>query len=343
VVELAEQRIGRQNPLLGKTMFNLGEMLREQGDLEAGEQYLLEAAAMMESFSEIGLPLVWLALARVRINRRDWEAAQNYIDKARQKAQVSRSTLMDDRLVEVMQVRYWLARGELDPALQWARQCGFLDRSPAEVFGEAARNASINELLQSEYLTLTRLVLAAQQPEQALEMLTFLQDFAEKRAFQRRIIEVLALKALALHQKGDLDQALQVIGRSLDLAEPEGYQRSFVDEGEPMARLLYQAVSRGIFPGYAGRLLAVLAQENQNAPAAGKTPAVDLVESLSERELEVLRLIAEGLSNAEIAACLYISLSTVKGHTANIFGKLAVKNRTQAVACARGLGLLPPL
>ncbi len=342
VVELASQRIGRQTPMLGKTLLNLGEMLREQGDLELAEKYLHEAAGMMELFSEIGVALAWLALARIRLNKRDWPAAQKYIDKARQRAQASCSTLMDDRLVEVMQTRYWLAQGELDLALQWAHGRGFLDRSPAEVFGEAARNASLNELLQAEYLTLTRLVLAQGQPDRALEMLGFLQDLVEKRSFQRRIIEVLALKALALHQKGDLDPALQAIGRALALAEPEGYQRTFVDEGEPMARLLYQAEARGISPKYAGRLLAILTQENPPAASAGKVPTGDLIEPLSGRELDVLGLIAGGLSNSEVAGRLYISLSTVKGHTTHIFGKLGVKNRTQAVARARSLGLLPP-
>lgn len=341
VVDLASQRIGRQTPMLGKTLLNLGEMLREQGDLDAAEQYLLEAAGMMEFFSEIGLPLAWLALARIRMNKRDWAEAQTYLERARQNAQATRSTLMDDRLVDVMQVRIWLARGEPDPARQWAHTRGFLEHSPVEVFGEVARNASLNELLLAEYLTLVRLDLVQRQPEHAIEMLTFLQELVEKRSFQRRIIEILTLKALALHQMGDLDQALQAIGKALALAEPEGYQRIFVDEGEPMARLLYKAIARGISPDYAGRLLAVLVQESLEAPPAGEVPASDLVEPLSERELEVLGLVTEGLSNGEIASRLYISLSTVKGHTTNIFGKLGVKNRTQAVTRARSLGLLP--
>ena len=342
VVEMASQRIGRQTPLLGKTLLNLGEMLREQGDLEAAQEYLHEAAGMMELFSEIGLPLAWLALARVKIIQKDWQAAQTLIDQARQRAQASRSILMDDRLVEVMQTRYWLARGELEPVLQWARRLGFLDRSPAEVFEEAARNAAVNELLQAEYLALVRLILAQRRPEQALEMLVFLQGLAEKRGFHRRIIEVLALKALALHQKGDLEGALQEIAKALALAEPEGYQRTFVDEGEPMSRLLYQAIARGTSSEYAGQLLGALSEESQRIESAIPPPAGNLIEPLSERELEVLGLIAEGLSNAEIARRLYISLSTVKGHTTNIFGKLGVRNRTGAVTRARSLGLLPP-
>jgi LuxR family maltose regulon positive regulatory protein len=342
VVELADRSIGRQTPMLGKTMLNLGEMLREQGDLEASERYLHEAARMMEFFSEIGLPLALLALARIQVSKRNWPAAQAYIDQARKRAQASRSTLMDDRLVEVMQVRTWLARGELEPAQEWARRLNLLDRSPAEVFDDAARNASLNELVQAEYLALVRLILAQQQPKRALEMLAFLQNLVEKRSFQRRIIEILVLKALALHQKGDFDQALEEIGKALTLAEPEGYQRTFVDEGNPMASLLYQAVTRGISPKYAGRLLAVLMQENPESPPGGKIPVGEQVESLSGRELEVLGLIAEGLSNGEIAVRLYITLSTVKGHTTNIFGKLGVRNRTQAVARARSLGLLTP-
>ena len=191
-------------------------------------------------------------------------------------------------------------------------------------------------------MVLVRLLLAQRQPEQALELIALLQNLIEKRKNQRRLIEVLALKALALHQKGELDQALQTLGKALSQAEPEGYLRTFVDEGEAMARLLYQAAAHGIFPAYVGRMLAVLAEENQSLKPSRRPSSEALIEPLSERELEVLCLIAEGLSNREIAQRLYISLSTVKGHTSNVFGKLGVKNRTQAIARARSLGLLPP-
>jgi LuxR family maltose regulon positive regulatory protein len=239
-----------------------------------------------------------------------------------------------------MQVRMWIARGELEPAVQWARGCGFLDRSPAEVLNEAGRNAGVNELVQAEYLTLIRLTLAQQQSERALEMITFLQALIEKSRSQRRVIEILSLKALALQQQGKVEQALEILGKALSMAEPEGYQRTFVDEGGPMARLLYQAVAQGISPLYAGKLLRVLSNERSSRASSQKSRPDGLIEPLSARELEVLRLIAEGLSNNEIAGRLHISLSTVKGHTTNIFGKLGAKNRTQAIAQARSLGLL---
>jgi LuxR family transcriptional regulator, maltose regulon positive regulatory protein len=136
--------------------------------------------------------------------------------------------------------------------------------------------------------------------------------------------------------------ALDVLARALAFGEPEGFVRTFVDAGEPMARLLYAAIERDIAPHYAGRLLTHF-RDLDRPDDAGVTAlqAEALIEPLSEREIEVLALIAGGLTNAEIAHRLVITLSTVKGHTSNIYGKLGVSSRTQAVAKARALGLLP--
>jgi len=340
VIELATRRLGRGTPLLGKALFTLGELLREQGDLDVALATLREAASMLESFSEVGLSIAYLAIARIYLVRQNWPAAQAHIDLARQGARAEQSTWIDDRLVETVQARYWIAHGDLAQAVQWARSHELLDRPPAEVFADAARYAGIRELRQGECLTLVRLHLARRQPDKALEMLAFLQTQPGQSRQLRRVLEVLALQALASQDKGDLDAALLALGEALVLAEPEGYQRAFLDEGEPMARLLYHALDRGLSPAYAGKLLAALSAQ-MTAPAPPQSgPGSALIEPLSGRELEVLRLLAEGLSNAEIAHRLYISLSTVKSHTANIFGKLGVKNRTQAVALARTLNLL---
>jgi LuxR family maltose regulon positive regulatory protein len=132
------------------------------------------------------------------------------------------------------------------------------------------------------------------------------------------------------------DQAVCTLGRALSVAEPEGFVRTFVDEGEPMARLLRQALVQGIAPSYVNSLLTAFGESAQPTPPAAQA----LVEPLTERELEVLRLIAAGLSNREIAQELVVAVSTVKTHINHIYGKLAAKSRIQAVAKAQALGLL---
>jgi LuxR family maltose regulon positive regulatory protein len=151
------------------------------------------------------------------------------------------------------------------------------------------------------------------------------------------------LRALSHEAQGDITPALVSLERALTLAEPEGYVRIFVDEGLPMAHLLSKAAAQGIMPGYARKLLAVFEADAQMSE--GKSylpPAQPLIEPLSERELEVLRLMALGLSNREISERLFLALSTVKGHNRRIFGKLEVQRRTEAVARGRELGLLQP-
>jgi LuxR family maltose regulon positive regulatory protein len=131
------------------------------------------------------------------------------------------------------------------------------------------------------------------------------------------------------------------LGDALALAEPGGFIRTFVDEGLPMAQLLSEAAARGIMPDYSGKLLAIFQAEAQQSEAKSSLPtAQPLIEPLSERELNVLRLIAQGLSNHEISERLFLALSTVKGHNQKIFDKLQVQRRTEAVARARDLGLL---
>jgi LuxR family maltose regulon positive regulatory protein len=148
---------------------------------------------------------------------------------------------------------------------------------------------------------------------------------------------------MAFQARGDPDEALITLEQALTLAEQGGFIRIFVDEGPPMARLLYEALTRGIAPQYARRLLAAFpaAKRAQAGPPKTHVPQSALIEPLSGRELEVLRLIAAGLTNREIAARLFISLNTVKAHTRNIYGKLSVHSRTQAVARSQQLGLLP--
>ena len=179
---------------------------------------------------------------------------------------------------------------------------------------------------------------------EAMGLLERLLQAAEAGGRTGSVIEILVLQALAHEAQGDSPSALAPLERALTLAEPEGYVRVFVDEGTPMARLLSEAAAHGIMPGYTGKLLAALEAESRigsdDSPRLTAPASQPLVEPLSERELEVLQLIAQGLSNREISERLFLAIITVKGHNRNIFRKLQVRRRTEAVARARELGLL---
>ncbi len=154
------------------------------------------------------------------------------------------------------------------------------------------------------------------------------------------VIEILVLQALAHEARGDIPRALGPLERALTLAEPEGYVRILVGEGEAMRTLLRHAVARGTAPVYTRRLLAAFDRSARPASTPAQVAATELTEPLTMREVEILRLIAAGMRNQEIADQLFISLSTVKRHIANAYGKLGVRHRTEAAARANELNLL---
>jgi LuxR family maltose regulon positive regulatory protein len=154
-------------------------------------------------------------------------------------------------------------------------------------------------------------------------------------------IQILILRALAENALGREDAALGVLLQALALAEPGGLIRIFVDEGEPMAQLLLEAATHRIMPDYIGKLLTVFeAEKRKSEDKPDLPPAQPLIEPLSQRELEILKLIAHGLSNREVGERLFLALDTVKGHNRRIFDKLQVQSRTEAIARAREIGLL---
>ena len=194
-----------------------------------------------------------------------------------------------------------------------------------------------------EHIGVARALIALGQSEEAVGWLARLREAAEAGGRTGSVIEILSLQALAYQSQGDRTQAMAALERALTMAEPEDYVRTFVDEGAPMAALLRRAATRGVAPAYLSKLLDALDAEApmRRSPTGPASPVVQpLEEPLSEREFEVLRLIAAGLSNREIAQDLVLATGTVKKHTNNIFTKLGVCSRTQAVAHARELGLL---
>jgi LuxR family maltose regulon positive regulatory protein len=195
-------------------------------------------------------------------------------------------------------------------------------------------------------VTLARVIIAQYRSDgidcsiqEAIRLLERLLKAADDGGRAGSAIEILILQSLAYEAQGNISLAITPLKRALTLGAPEGYFQIFVDEGPPMARLLYESLSNDVEPTHPRRLLAAFPDVELEKTDTTKSQT-ELIEPLSDRELEVLQLIAEGLTNKEVADQLFISLHTVKIHARNIYAKLGVKNRTQAVTRGKALGIL---
>ncbi len=329
---LKRTQAGRQPaPTACLAYFGIGETLREQNDLESAERYLKEGIAIGEQWTNTEGQLDgYLSLARLRLAQGDADAALSVVQEIRQ-ALPEEAFIWHKIEAETVQARLWIACGNLEAAAGWAARQGYrpgFAREDGPAFFQARA---------LEHPTLARLWIAQRKYDQALDLLAPLRQEAEAGQWMGIVIEALALEALALDGTGRHGQAHAALNRALALAGPEGYVRLFVDEGEPMRRLLQSMKAEGGTPGaqeYVTRLLVAFFK--QPAPP---TPS-PLAEPLSQREIEVLRLIANGLSNQEIAQQLVVGMSTVKTHINHIFSKLGAASRKQAIARAQELGLL---
>jgi LuxR family transcriptional regulator, maltose regulon positive regulatory protein len=281
-----------------------------------------------------------VTLAWIRQHRGDRAGALDAIGQA-ERLQLSPEIVGLINPVPAERARLALAQGDVEAAVDWVRARGLTAEDDPGYPRER------------EYLLLARVLLVEQAPEPALGLLERLCARAVAQGRTASIIEIRALQALARSAGGDQPGGLAALAEVLALAAPEGYLRVFVDEGPPMAALLRELVDRrqersaapaAVPRDYLARL--VEAFERAGLPVRppvrrGGVVVAGLVEPLSPRELEVLRLLADGTPNRAIAKELVITLDTVKRHVSHLFSKLGVANRTQAVARARELGLLP--
>lgn len=311
-----------------------GEVLAELNDLNSALDQVNAGVALTERGRDV-IMFGWanMCLIRVLFSRGNLDRAEMIVQKLMEADRELDIPAWLVTQIAAWQVRIWLAQGKLALASQWE-----------EHHKQSAGEISIPQL-EFAHITYGRLLLAQGRLDEATKLLQAMIPITEARGRTSRAIEMLIIQALVFQAGGNMNDAMLALGRALSAAEPCGFIRMFVDEGPPMAQLLLEALKRDIMPDYARRLLAAFptTESPQTDPANTFTSEAELIEPLSEREIEVLHLIAEGLTNPKIASRLFLSLNTIKVHARNIYDKLGVHNRTQAVTRARALGILPPV
>ncbi len=315
----------------------IADVLCEWNDLDAALAHMKQGLALLPFWDKADdWALAYITLARIHLAQANRSDAIDAVEKAIQLIRTRGVFSEACHAVEIAQVKLWLAQGDRQAASRWAA-------SQEECFGSDDLFGFENELA---HITQARVLIAQNKPNEAIGLLSHLEETARSAGRMGRVIEILLLEALAMREIGDSEQAILALTKCLTLAEPEGYVRVFLDEGQPMQMLLAQWLAHagaGSLRDYASRLLSHFDAEPHVVTAAQDKvpPAGNLVEPLSQRELQVLHLMALGTTNQEIARQLVVAPGTVKAHTASIYRKLDVANRTEAVARARQLGILP--
>lgn len=311
----------------------LAMLAYERGDDAAFTKSMQTAADLGQRTTLVDWPHRWnLAQARLKESNGEWDAALQSLDDA-QRGYV-KNPIPIIHPIAAHKARVHLRQGRLDKAQAWARERSLSVQDEASYLGEY------------EHLTLARVRLAEGSFAGVHEMLDRLLTLAESQKRTGSVIEILLTQALVHQAQGNHSEALAALERALTLTEPESHIRIFVDEGKAMQSLISDfrltiATHAHSLLRYVDCILGYFPQSKDSGfQSKIVNPKSKMVEPLSERELEVLRLIAEGHSNAEIGQRLYLALSTVKGHNLRIFNKLQAENRTEAVARARQLGLI---
>jgi LuxR family maltose regulon positive regulatory protein len=319
-------------PLAGQAHVVLGTIAYDRNELATAREHLVQGVELArQAGPSTGAMQAAFTLAWIQALAGDREAALATASATRQAA--SRLGLpLADAYVAGCEADLALRLGNVEAAVHWAEKAGL---SPADQ-PQFAR--------EGEYFTLARLLLAQDRLNEALAILASLEQFAQARGLHRSLLTAHILRAQVERALGQEAEALASLENALHLAAPAGYLRAFLDEGPAVRDLLPRV--RTAAPVFVDRVLDAIASEELGAAGAEQIPppplppSSTLVEPLSEREVEVLELVAQGLSNREIAERLFITVGTVKTHVHNIYGKLGVQRRTEAVAQARELGLV---
>jgi LuxR family maltose regulon positive regulatory protein len=339
-LEIAAPRGRVSPPSAGIAHAGLAEVAYQRGEFDSALEHATQAIALCQSLAyRRPLAAALATLARIRWAEGDLAGA---LDAVAQDPHVATSRGVTGLLnpIPALRARLMLASGDLAAAVSWVNDRGL------------APDDEVSYPREPEYLLLARVLLTEGRVERALSLLERLHALAERQGRLGNVLEIDALHAVALAAAGDAASALDTLSEALALGHPQGYFRVFVDEGEPLRVVLvrlvaaqrdHEAWARRVPLGYLARLARALEADHGSSEADAGRRGVGvpgLVEPLSDREIEVLRLLAAGKPNQEIAEELFIALDTVKKHVSHILAKLGASNRTEATSRARELGLL---
>jgi LuxR family transcriptional regulator, maltose regulon positive regulatory protein len=324
-LEMTARPDGQRSVLAGRASLELSQVFYEWNDLDAAYQLARQSLALCQQWGNVDLQAVGLVmLARLEHVWRHLETALESMHAAERLLSEHHFLPQYSIWVKCTLARLWIDLGNLEKASDLLQSAILVP------------DQEISHLDEPKYIALLHLLLAQGDDQNALALSQRLLQQVETAKRTGRVIEILILQALILQSRKNTDQALLLLERALILARPEGYVRTFLEEGRQMILLLHLARSRGIQKEYISALLS----ETEDAAEMAEVRSAELTEPLSRREMEVLKLIETGCSNQEISGRLFISIATVKRHISNIYAKLGVQNRTQAVSAGKELGLL---
>jgi LuxR family maltose regulon positive regulatory protein len=327
----------------------LGTVLYQWNDLTGAAPHLQRAVELGELGGAWERMYGYRMLAYLKQAQGEYEAAYDLLRRAcaiQDTLSVRQSNIATEPGLE--QLRILLARSRPEMTHLLTDVARRIDSQGLRASDEIEFGSPTGYRHESDYSNLARALVALGRAGETMPLLERLLEAAQSMGRQGDAIRYLGLQALAFHSLGDISSALASLGQALTLAEPEGYVRLFVDEGEPMAQLLREAALRGIAPDYVAELRTAFGEPTKDRRRRTETtpwslvsrPSAPMAEPLSDRELEVLRLMAAGLKYKEVAERLVISLNTVRHHTRNIYSRLNVNSRAQAISKAKELNLL---
>jgi len=318
--------------------FGLGDLLREWNELEIAERYLARGMGQIKGLVFIDADKVWLgyaAMARLQQAQGRYKQALTTLDTFIQMTEQRHIAPVLVAQCAALRTQIKLAQNDLPAARHWMATSAL------------STNDISSHLFERVYLTLTRVRITEERVRpthtglsEVMSLLNRLLAAAEANERMQSMLEISLLRTQVLELQGDHTEALAVLGRTLTLAEPEGYIRLFLDEGASILPLLHKAQQHGLAPEYVAKLLMAAGKTRSKASHQQAPQISPLVEPFTAREIDVLRLVLAGASNREIARQLTVSGNTVKKHISNIYSKLNVQSRAQAVAKARMLQLL---